>query len=103
MIDQTEPANDRTTSFTQHIWDAWRIGVLGFGLASLAVFGSWAFLGGWFYRALGEAGAYIAWLVLYLGIGCEVMKGLTPGPGARLKFFKIFSTSLRHFLKSANR
>ena len=82
--------NQPVNTKAQTIWDAWRIGVLGFGLASLAVFGSWAFLGKLFY-ALGEEGAYIAWLILYLGIGCEVMKGLTPGPGARLRFFKIFS------------
>ena len=93
MTDQTEPIAESTQPPAQTIWDAWRIGVLGFGLASLAVFGSWAFLGGWFYHTLGEAGAYVAWLVLYLGIGCEVMKGLIPGPGARWRFFKVFSTS----------
>ena len=77
----------------QTIWDAWRIGVLGFGIASLAVFGSWAFWGKWFYGTLGEAGAYIAWMVMYLGIGCESMKGLIPGGNQRLRFFKIFSSS----------
>lgn len=77
----------------QTIWDAWRIGVIGFGAASLAVFGSWAFLGKWFYGTLGEAGAYIVWLVMYLGLGCESMKGLIPGNNQRLRFFKIFSSS----------
>ncbi len=77
----------------QSIWDAWKIGVVGFGLASLAVFGSWAFLGKWFYGTLGEVGAYVAWLVMYLGIGCELMKGLIPGTSQRFRFFKIFSTS----------
>jgi len=47
MTDLTESIADPAKPPTQTIWDAWRIGVMGFGLASLAVFGSWGFLGGW--------------------------------------------------------
>lgn len=91
-----QPGNKRENpgpACQQTIWDAWRIGVVGFGLASLAVFGSWAFLGKWFYGTLDELGAYLVWTVMYLGIGCESMKGLIPGAHSRFKFFKIFSIS----------
>ena len=91
-----DPAIDdssRSPSVEQSIWDAWRTGVLGFGLASMVVFGSWAFLGKWFYGTLGEIGAYLAWMVIYLGVGCESMKGLIPGTRQRVRFFKVFSLS----------
>ncbi len=90
---QDEAINPAKSFEGQTIWDAWRIGVVGFGLASLAVFGSWAFLGKWFYGTLGELGAYIAWLVLYLGIGCESMQGLINCERRRIRFFKVFSSS----------
>ena len=91
-----DPAIDdssRSHPVEQSIWDAWRTGVLGFGLASMVVFGSWAFLGKWFYGTLGEIGAYLAWMVIYLGIGCESMRGLIPGTRQRVRFFKVFSLS----------
>lgn len=72
------------------LWDAWRISTLGFGVATLAVFGSWAFLGHWFYGTLGELGAYLAWMLLYLGIGGETMKGLLP-EWSRWRFHQLFS------------
>jgi len=60
------------------LWQAWRLGTLGFGLASLAVFGSWAFLGRWFYQWLGEAGAYLAWSIMFLGLGGSALHRLIP-------------------------
>jgi hypothetical protein len=90
-----ETSREKTSnpSKTLILWDAWRIGVLGFSLASLVVFASWAFFGSWFYTTLGEMGAYIVWLIMYLVIGCEVMKGLLPGPDARIRFYQVFSSA----------
>lgn len=89
----SKPPEIEETFQQQSIWDAWKIGVVGFGSASLVVFGSWAFLGKWFYGSLGEIGAYLVWMLMYLGVGCESMRGLIPGASQRFRFFKIFSTS----------
>ena len=81
---------DQKTMRPLGLWDAWRISTFGFGLATLVVFGSWAFLGQWFYGTLGELGAYLAWMLLYLGIGGETLKGLLP-EWSRWRFHQVFS------------
>ena len=53
------------------------IGMLGFGAASLLVFGSWAWMGRWLYGALGEAGTYAVWAVVFIGIQ-PTRRGLCP-------------------------
>ncbi len=63
------------------------IGTLGFGAASLLVFGSWAWMGRWLYGALGEAGTYAVWAVVFVGVA-----------GAGLRRLLIFPVSLPRFL-----
>ena len=45
------------------------LGGLGFGLASLLVFATVAFGERWMYTHLGLWGAYLAWTVLFIGLG----------------------------------
>ena len=61
-------------------------GALGFGVVSVAVFASWAYAGKWFYGHLGEAGAYLAWALLFIGGAGGLLGKLAIGPGSRWRF-----------------
>ena len=61
-------------------------GALGFAAVSLLVFGTWAFAGKWFYGHLGEAGAYLAWALLFIAGAGDVFSRLVIGPGSGTRF-----------------
>lgn len=67
------------------------VGAIGFTLVSLVVFASWAMAGSWFYRNLGELGAYLVWATVFvLGAG-GVFSRLLIGPKPLVKFYAMFT------------
>jgi len=61
-------------------------GALGSGSVSVLVFASWAYAGKWFYGNLGEAGAYLAWALLFIGGAGGLLGRLVIGPGSAQRF-----------------
>ncbi|HMJ63900.1 MAG TPA: hypothetical protein VK615_01010 [Candidatus Binatia bacterium] len=53
------------------------IGTAGFTVASLLVFGFWAFAGRAIYRSLGEGGFYAICAILFVAIGSLLLRSLT--------------------------
>jgi hypothetical protein len=66
-------------------------GAIGFGFASLAVFGSVALAERELYRALGLAGAYLVWTGLFMGLGGVLLGRLVTGRGNLWRFTGVFS------------
>ena len=66
------------------------IGMLGFGAASLLVFGSWAWMGRWLYGALGEAGTYAVWAVVFVAVAGAGLRRLLVVPVSWLRFLWFF-------------
>jgi len=69
------------------------IGALGFGLASLIIFGTVAFGERWMYANLGLAGAYAAWTVLFIVTAGVFLSPLALGPGRTQRFFALFTVA----------
>lgn len=65
-----------------------RRGALGFGLASLVVFGTVAFGERWMYQTLGLYGAYAAWTFLFILPSAASLRSLVVDP-ARKRFFPL--------------
>jgi hypothetical protein len=62
------------------------LGILGFGVPSLVVYGTVAFAGRWLYRNLTEPGAYAFWAALYL-LGAPWLLGRLLVAPARRRWF----------------
>lgn len=69
------------------------LGALGFSVASLAVFGSWAFVGRWMYAQLSELGAYLVWALMFVLIAGATLKRLASGNRSFGKFYGIFAAA----------
>src|SRR6188474_1598430 len=69
------------------------IGALGFCIASMAVFGSWAFAGRWMHEQLGELGAYGAWALMFVLIAGSTLSQLMIGTRALTKFYGLFAAA----------
>ncbi|MBX3731244.1 MAG: hypothetical protein KF791_01475 [Verrucomicrobiae bacterium] len=67
------------------------LGALGFGVASLLVFGSWAVAGPALYRMGGEAGAYLVWAAAFILLSGAGLSGLVVGHGNRMRFLAAFA------------
>ncbi|MBM3846748.1 MAG: hypothetical protein FJ405_10765 [Verrucomicrobia bacterium] len=67
------------------------LGAVAFTLPSLLVFGSWAWGGRFFYRNLGEAGAYAAWAFMFIGLAAFLMPRALAPEGTRGRFALAFS------------
>lgn len=67
------------------------IGMMGFGGASLLVFGSWALAGRWMFGLLGELGAYLVWMVCFLALGGLALRRAVMGPPRRATFVTLFA------------
>jgi hypothetical protein len=65
-------------------------GSVGFAGVSLAGFSVWAFAGKWFYANLGEVGLYAVCLLVFLGSSGLLLHPLVRGPGALIRFYRIF-------------
>ncbi|MCD6048663.1 MAG: hypothetical protein K0Q55_66 [Verrucomicrobia bacterium] len=65
---------------------AWR-----FTIASLAVFGLWAFGGGWFYKNLGEAGFYLVCAIAFIGLSGMLLHGLVAQRVTLPRFYGAFT------------
>jgi hypothetical protein len=72
---------------------------IGFTLASLVVFGSWAFAGQWMYETLGGLGAYGGWTVLFVGVAGGTLSSVLIGPQRKRRFYPVFT--LAFFLYAA--
>src|SRR6185295_7380642 len=68
-------------------------GALGFGLASLCVFATVAFAERWMYRTLTPAGAYLAWIVLFIVLGGTALGSLVTGRWRLPKFYLLFASA----------
>lgn len=65
--------------------------MLGFGAASLVVFGMWAFAGRSMYRYLGEAGAYAVWAIVFIALAGGALNPLVIGPRTLGRFYGLFA------------
>ncbi len=65
-------------------------GGLGFGAVSVAAFAVWALAGRWLTSRAGEAGLYVACATVFIGLSGLALRGLTPGPGWWLRFYRVF-------------
>jgi hypothetical protein len=68
-------------------------GSFGFTGASLIVFATVAFAERWMYRNLGLSGAYLAWTLLFIGLGAGLLSPLVIGPGRLRRFFPLFAVA----------
>jgi hypothetical protein len=68
-------------------------GAVGFAAASLAVFATVAFAERQVYRALGLAGAYAAWTLLFVALGGTLLSRLVIGPGRWPRFLAVFAAA----------
>jgi hypothetical protein len=68
-------------------------GALGFGLASLVVFGTVAFGEGWMYRTLGLYGSYAAWTLLLVLAPALTLRSLVTDPARRRTFPVLFAAA----------
>ena len=65
-------------------------GIASIGIASLLVFGMWAWAGGKLYRALTEGGTYALWAVVFIVVGAGGLRRIAPRNVSAKKFFLIF-------------
>jgi hypothetical protein len=68
-------------------------GAVGFTIASLIVFATVAFAERRMYRALGLAGAYAAWTLLFVALGGGLLSRLVIGPGRWPRFLAVFAAA----------
>jgi hypothetical protein len=66
-------------------------GAIGFGIASLVVFGSVALAERSLYRSVGLAGAYVIWTGLFMGLGGVLLGRLVAGKGSLWRFTGVFA------------
>lgn len=70
-----------------------RRGALGFGLASLGVFGTVAFGERSMYQVLGLYGAYAAWTLLFILPSAAALRSLVVDPARRRSFPLVFAAA----------
>lgn len=68
-------------------------GALGFGLASLGVFGTVAFGERWMYQTLGLYGAYAVWTLLFIFPSAAALRSLVVDPARRRAFPLLFAAA----------
>jgi hypothetical protein len=68
-------------------------GALGFGLASLVVFGTVAFGERWMYQTLGLYGAYAAWTLLFILPSAVALRSLVVDLAGRRSFPLLFTAA----------
>lgn len=68
-------------------------GALGFGLASLVVFGTVAFGERWMYQTLGLYGAYAAWTLLFILPSGVALQSLVVDPVRKRSFPLVFAAA----------
>lgn len=69
------------------------IGTVGFTLASLVVYGSWAWHGRAMYRALGEGGAYAVWAAVFIALAGGLLNPIVVGPRSLARFYALFAVA----------
>ena len=67
------------------------IGAIGFGVASVCVFGTAAFREQWMYRTFGVLGAYLVWTVLFILLGGVVFGSIVVGRWRLPRFYLLFA------------
>jgi len=68
-------------------------GAIGFGLASLCVFGTVAFAERWMYRTLSPTGAYLTWVALFILLGGTSLGSLVQGRWKLPRFYLLFGVA----------
>ena len=72
------------------------VGGFGFGMASLCVFATVAFGEGWMYERLGLAGAYLAWILMFVLLGGGVFVPLVRRTCPLVRWYLLFSGTYKH-------
>jgi hypothetical protein len=68
-------------------------GGVGFAVASLCVFATVAFAERWMYTQLGQLGAYLAWIILFVGLGGALLGTLVIGRWELPRFYILFGAA----------
>ncbi|HEV7903378.1 MAG TPA: hypothetical protein VGO96_06015 [Pyrinomonadaceae bacterium] len=68
-------------------------GGLSFGVVSLCVFATVAFVERWMYARLGLSGAYLVWTLLFIIPGGAVFNALVVGERRGIKFYLLFGAA----------
>lgn len=66
-------------------------GAIGFTLVSVAGFVPWAVAGKWLHRLVGEAGMYVACMIVFIALAGICLHRLIIGRGSLARFYKLFS------------
>lgn len=83
--------NPESTLKRPTLWVSVMGGIAGFGGAALVVFGSVALAEGPLHRALGTAGSYVLWTILFMVLGGGLLGRLVAGRGSLWRFTGVFS------------
>jgi hypothetical protein len=92
VLDRLREANTPIVAPPSLAWSL-LVGTAGFTIASLAVYGLWAFAGRWFYGHLGEAGAYAVWAVVFILLAGATLNALVVGPRTLARFYALFAVA----------
>jgi hypothetical protein len=68
-------------------------GALGFGVVSLCVFATVAFAEEWMYRTVGELGAYLIWILLFVVLSGVVFESLVVVRGRFPNFYLLWAVA----------
>lgn len=66
---------------------------VGFTIASLAVYGSWALHGRGLYGRIGEGGAYAVWAVMFIALAGGLLNPVVIGPRSLGRFYALFAAA----------
>ena len=66
-------------------------GAIGFGVVSLCVFATVAFAEEWMYRTVGELGAYLIWILLFVVLSGVVFESLVVVRGRLPSFYLLWA------------
>ena len=69
------------------------VGTVGFTIASLVVYGSWALHGRAMYRALGEGGAYAVWAAVFIALAGGLLNPIVIGSRTLARFYALFAVA----------
>ena len=68
-------------------------GMAGFTVVSVAGFVPWAVMGKWLRPLVGEAGMYVACMLVFIGLTGPLLHRLILGAGSLGRFYKVFSVA----------
>ncbi len=85
--------NDTPTISVPTLGRSILLGTVGFTIASLVVYGSWALHGRMMYRALGEGGAYAVWAAVFIALAGGLLNPIVIGSRTLARFYALFAAA----------